>query len=65
VPEQSSGAPTITHLVAALPLVCSATLTSQRSFFADVAAERKILPLEALSYYELRFDNRLLRPCDS
>jgi len=60
VPEQSSGAPTNTHLVAASPLVCTATVTSQRSFSADVAAERKILPLEALSYYELRLDNRSL-----
>jgi hypothetical protein len=60
VPEQSSGAPTKTHLVAASPLVCTATVTSQRSLFADVAAERKLLPLEALSYYEVRLDNRPL-----
>src|SRR5215208_4165636 len=58
VPEQSSGAPTKTHLVAAPSLVCPATVTSQCSLSADIAAERKILPLEALSYYELRFANR-------
>jgi hypothetical protein len=28
-------------------------VTSQRSFSADFAVERKILPLEALSYYEV------------
>jgi hypothetical protein len=60
VPEQSSGTPTNTHLVTASPLVCTATVTSQRSLFADVAAERKLLPLEALSYYEVRLDNRPL-----